>query len=162
MSQEESADNLKAALTFLTEPMLTPTFPDEILSVLCTRARSYSLPIAYYNCVSPPLSTDKVLDEYFTVLCRVDLIEAFQFLRARDAASQCRLMTIFVKVALQNPSPEMKMSLSSESELASLPMDAQEEALFRRTLGNLANSDKGLQQSKHRLLSLRSVLQGTS
>ncbi|KAL8658908.1 MAG: hypothetical protein Q9226_000699 [Calogaya cf. arnoldii] len=58
------------ALGYLTEPVLIPTFPEEILYLLCTHPDQHDdkLPLAYYYTVSPSVTSPKVTEALFAKL----------------------------------------------------------------------------------------------
>ena len=123
------------ALDHLTQPALTPTFPDEILYTLCKHAQasdSISLPIAYYQSVSPPLASSLVLETYFVVLCRASVTEAFYFSRAQGQDKHEVLFKKMIETVLEQSSGERKADQGLE--LISLPLDEVEEKWFRDDL----------------------------
>lgn len=129
------------ALEYLTQPVLTPTFPDEILYTLCKHAPAddVTLPVAYYQCVSPPLASTLVLETYFVVLCRASVTEAFYFLRAQGDDKHEVLFKRLIETVLEQPSGERKADQGLE--LISLPLDETEEDWFRDHLTS-ANQSK--------------------
>ena len=124
----------KKALDYLTEPALTPTFPDDILYTLCKHAPqdNVSLPVAYYHSVSPPLASSKVLETYFLTLCRASITEAFYWSRAQGEVKHQILFKKLIEFVLSQPSGDSKADQGVE--LISLPFDEQEEAWFREDL----------------------------
>ena len=74
----------KRALDHLTEPSLIPTFTGEILYTLCKHASNNNaiLPLAYFQAVSPAIASDRVLDTFFTIMCRASITETFFFSRS--------------------------------------------------------------------------------
>ena len=130
------------ALDHLTQPALTPTFPDEILYTLCKHASSssdVSLPVAYYQCVSPPLASSLVLETYFAVMCRASVTEAFYFSRAQGEEKHQVLFKKLIEVVLEQSSGERKANQGLE--LISLPLNEMEEKWFQEILTG-ANQSK--------------------
>ena len=146
---------MQKAVGHLTDPSLTPTFPEDILLILCTHSssREMHLPIAYFNAVSPSLSSSKVLHAYFLVICRFNITEAFYFLRSQDESSHRLLLQNLTSFVLTQK-PGDKKALQA-SELATLPMNQSEEACFRDFLKQ--ESDRGTKGSLD-LLAMRDNL----
>ena len=114
----------------MTEPSLTPTFPEDILYVLCqdTRPQDFYLPIAYYNCVAPSLGSEKVVKAYFSVLCRANLTEAFFFHRIQGDHHKDSLFDQLIEHALSEKDARKRSDQCFE--LVSLPFTDQEEERF--------------------------------
>jgi hypothetical protein len=125
---------MKSALEYLTEPTLIPTYPEEILYTLCRHApeNDPSLPLAYYHTVSPGLSSGKVLEALFLVLCRSSLAEAFFFSRTQDEATHHKLfqkLVSFVHAGSKDGSKAMRGAT-----LISLPLNEVEETWLNEYL----------------------------
>lgn len=138
--------------------MLTPTFPDEVLSILCKNAKSHGLPVVYFNSVAPPLSSSGSPNEYFMVLCRASVTEAFYFLRTRDPGCQEELLYTLVKSVVEDLVDDQKASRGLE--LVSLPMTEEEEHRFEEILQNLPVAQQEGSIRKEKMLDMRRVLQG--
>jgi hypothetical protein len=113
----------KRALEFLTEPTLIPTYPEEILYTLCrhTPKNDCSLPLAYYQTVSPSITSQKVLEALFLVLCRSSITEAFFFSRAQGQNIHHRLFQKLIKFILAQSKGEV-IAIRGAS-LMSLPLN---------------------------------------
>jgi hypothetical protein len=73
----------------LTHPSIIPTFPDEIMLTLLKGREKLNrvhvqegeqdevLPLAYYNCVKPPLEEPKVRTEFAKYLCSRNVTETY-------------------------------------------------------------------------------------
>ena len=83
----------QGALEHLTNPSLVPTFSEEVLYTLCkhTPNDDVTLPIAYFQTVSPAITSNRVLEIFFTVMCRASITEAFHFSRSYDDLTHRRL-----------------------------------------------------------------------
>ncbi|KAK4694092.1 protein ELYS, partial [Lecanoromycetidae sp. Uapishka_2] len=124
-------DRLKfeKALDYLTEPALIPTFPEEILYTLCRHSSTdITLPMAYYHTVSPTITSSKVLEAYFLVLCRVSVTEAFFFSRAQGELNHRVLFEKLISFVHEKSKGANKAAIGVE--LISLPFDEEEESWF--------------------------------
>jgi len=76
---------LERALDSLTQPSLLPTFPEEIVSVLCKHATGEQshLALAYFYSVEPKIQDIGVRDEVFRCMIRASLTEAFFYARSQ-------------------------------------------------------------------------------
>lgn len=119
----------KKALDCLTEPALIPTFPEEILYTLCRHAQDATLPVAYYQSVSPAITSGKVLETYFLTLCRVSITEAFFFSRTLGDLNHRILFERLINFVHANSHGATKATRGVE--LISLPLDEEEESWFR-------------------------------
>ena len=142
-----------------TDPALTPTFPEDILYILCTYTRptERTLALAYYNTVSPPLSSDKVLYAYFLTLCRINIVEAYHFARSQPSQKRSQLLERLIVFVVDQKHGERKAKQSME--LVSLPFDKEEEETFRAML-----QEKQKQKSTDAadILKMRHALLGNS
>ena len=120
------------ALDYLSEPALIPTFPEEILYTLCRHAPDAALAIAYYQTVSPVLTSGKVLETYFLTLCRISVTEAFYFSRSQGDLNHRILFEKLLKFVHANPDGALKATRGVE--LISLPLNEEEEAWFTEVL----------------------------
>ncbi|KAL2045694.1 hypothetical protein N7G274_002124 [Stereocaulon virgatum] len=125
-------DRLKfeRALDYLTEPASTPTFSEEILYTLCrhTSRDDVTLPIAYFHTVSPSITSSKVLEAYFLVLCRANVTEAFYFSRAQGDMNHRVLFEQLIAFVHTNSTGAIKATRGVE--LISLPLNEEEESWF--------------------------------
>ena len=112
------------ALEYLTDPSLTPSFPDEILLELCKEDDS-TLPMAYYYTVSPPLTDAKVRDAFFGVLCRTSVHEAFFFARKQPHPTRKTLFEQLLHIVHTE-----RNRADSASQLVNLPLDEDEDIWF--------------------------------
>ena len=119
-------------MDFLTEPALIPTFPEEILYTLCRHAHNATLPIAYYQSVSPAIISAKVLETYFLTLCRVSITEAFYFSRTQGDLNHRILFEKLIGFVHANSHGAIKATRGVE--LISLPLDKDEENWFKEYL----------------------------
>ena len=122
----------KKALDYLTEPSLTPTFPEEILYTLCRHASDGTLPVAYYQTVSPAITSGKILETYFLTLCRVSVTEAFYFSRTQGGLNHRALFEKLINFVHANSHGAIKATRGVE--LISLPFDKEEESWFTEFL----------------------------
>ena len=118
----------KRALDYLTEPSLIPTFPEEILYTLCRHAPDGTLPIAYYQSVSPAITSGKTLETYFLTLCRVSVTEAFYFSRTQGDLNHRVLFEKLIYFVHANSHGAIKATRGIE--LISLPFNEEEESWF--------------------------------
>ena len=123
-------------MDYLTEPALTPTFPEEILYTLCrhTPQDDVTLPIAYYQTVSPSIISGKVLETYFLTLCRASITEAFYFSRTHGELNHRVLFEKLITFVHANSSGATKANRGVE--LISLPLNEDEEAWFHEYLND--------------------------
>ncbi len=127
---------LKNALDYLTEPALIPTFPEEILYTLCrhTPKNDVTLPLAYYHTVSPCITSSKVVEEFFSILCRSSVTEAYYFSRGLGNPNHRNLFEKLLNFVLANSTGVIRATRSVE--LIHLPLDEEEEAWFEEYLEN--------------------------
>ena len=126
----------KKSLDYLTEPAIVPTFPDDVLYTLCRHAPSHdvTLPISYYQTASPIISSGKVLETYFLVLCHAGITEAFYFSRSRGDPDHRVLFEKLITFVHAGSSGESKAARGLE--LVSLPLTDKEDRWFRDFLAN--------------------------
>jgi Nuclear pore complex assembly len=110
----------------LTEPVLTPTFPEDILEALLKHApRKSNLGLAYYHAVEPPISSVRVLDLLIDAMCRASLTEAFFASRTYDGS---RRRHVFERVvAFVHHHEPGSARAEAGVELVGLPLDDSEE-----------------------------------
>ena len=139
-------------MVYLTEPCLTPTFSEEILYVTCRHAQdSPTLPLIYYQAVSPPLVTQKTLDAYFEALCRLSIVEAYHLTRSRDDSTRWRLLEHLVSFAYASPSEQERAARATK--LMGLPLTSDEQVHMETFIRE--GSGKNLRGAKESLLDLR-------
>ena len=124
------------ALDYLTEPSLIPTFPEDILNVLCRASLECGkstdsvvpLPIAYYHTISPPVSSDRTLERYCQVLCRFSITEAFFFSRTQGERNHQVLFERLIHYVLSMSRGDGRGECALE--LVGLPLDGDEQSWF--------------------------------
>ncbi|KAL8928499.1 MAG: hypothetical protein Q9208_001733 [Pyrenodesmia sp. 3 TL-2023] len=123
------------ALDYLTEPVLIPTFPEEIMYTLCTHPeqRDEQLPLVYYYTVSPAITSPKVVAVFFSVLAKASVTEAFFWARKQGASSHRSLFEQLINDVLDGPEGEDRARKSVE--LIHLPFSGEEEIWFDAYLG---------------------------
>ncbi|KAL8901145.1 MAG: hypothetical protein Q9207_005348 [Kuettlingeria erythrocarpa] len=123
------------ALDYLTEPVLIPTFPEEIMYTLCTHPeqRDEQLPLVYYYTVSPALTSPKVVAAFFAVLAKASVAEAFFWARKQGEPSHRSLFEQLINDVLDAPEGDDRARKSVE--LIHLPFSGREEAWFDAYLG---------------------------
>ena len=124
----------KRALEYLTEPALIPTFPEEILYTLSRHApeNDGSLPMAYFHTVSPVISSHKVLEAFFLILCRSSITEAFFYSREQGEFIHQNLFEKLINFVLVNSTGTIRAKRSVE--LINLPFDDIENTWFEEYL----------------------------
>lgn len=124
----------QAALDFLTEPVLIPTFSEDILYTLCCHAPQddSTLPLAYYHTFSVPITSSKVLEAFFLILCRTSVTEAFFFSRSKGELTQRGLFEQLIDFVLTRSRGALRASRSAE--LVTLPLNEDEESWLEEYL----------------------------
>jgi hypothetical protein len=139
------------AVGHLTHPSIIPTFPDEILLTLVNRRHHQLsgvnetdiLPLAYYNCVKPPLATDAVRQSFVRYLAARNVTETYYWIRARPEHEQRQLMEALVEQTLdhrawgaRDPSETEHIYPREEKavELVGLPFGEEEEEWIEKFL----------------------------
>jgi len=125
----------QSAISYLAEPSLIPTFPDEILYALTlTKLPKHddNLTITYYLAAAPPLATEKVQRAYFETLCRSNVTEAFYFSRRYDDNNRQGLFGQLVEFVLKTPAGQHRSRRAMD--LVGLPLDEDEAQWFEETL----------------------------
>ncbi|KAL8827010.1 MAG: hypothetical protein Q9170_007184 [Blastenia crenularia] len=122
------------ALDYLTEPVLIPTFTEEILYTFCTHPdqRDEKLALAYYYCASPAITSTKVLEAFFEVLASTSVTEALFWARKQGEASHRGLFEQLVGGVLDGVEGEERARRSVE--LIYLPFSKKEEVWFEAYL----------------------------
>ncbi|KAF1977016.1 hypothetical protein BU23DRAFT_550957 [Bimuria novae-zelandiae CBS 107.79] len=98
------------AVGHLTHPSIIPTFPDEILLTLLNRRHHQLsgmnetdiLPLAYYNCVKPPLASDAVRQPFVKYLAARNVTEAYYWIRARPDHEHRQLLEALIEQTLDH------------------------------------------------------------
>ena len=111
---------------------MIPTFPEEILYTLCRHAPNATLPIAYYQTVSPAITSGRVLETYFLTLSRVSITEAFYFSRTQGNLNHRVLFEKLINFIHADSHGAKKATRGVE--LISLPLDKEEESWFTEFL----------------------------
>jgi len=124
----------QAALDFLTEPVLIPTFSEDILYTLCCHVPEddSTLPLAYYHTVSVPITSSKVLEAFFLISCRASVTEAFFFSRSQGELTQRGLFERLIDFVLTGSEGALRASRSAE--LVTLPLNENEESWLKEYL----------------------------
>ena len=114
----------------LSDPSLTPTFAEEILYTFCRHSSQHdtALPIAYYSCGLVSFQSSKVLEAFFTILCRASITEAFFFSRARGERAHQNLFEKLIEFVLLDSQGAVRELRSLE--LVSLPLNDREASWF--------------------------------
>ncbi|KAI4244916.1 MAG: hypothetical protein L6R40_002822 [Gallowayella cf. fulva] len=122
------------ALEYLTEPVLIPTFPEEIVYILCTHLNQHDdkLPLAYYYTVSPAITSPKVLEALFSKLAASSVTEAFLWSRKQGEANHRKSFEQLVSTVFNGPEGEDRARRSVE--LIHLPFSEDEENWFAEFL----------------------------
>jgi Nuclear pore complex assembly len=119
------------ALEHLTDPSLTPTYADDILLILLQHPKcDKSLAMAYYITVRPPLRSEQVLDNFFALVVKTNVIEAYNF--AKQNPSHRRLLEKLVVSIHEEEASEARAERALQ--LIGLPFTAEEEAWFEDCL----------------------------
>ena len=121
------------ALQHLTDPSVTPTFADEILTTLIRHPKcDNSLAMAYYLTVNPPLQNKQALEAYFDVLCNASIVEAYRYSQKQTETNH---KLLFEKL-IQSVHSEAADDTRAERALLliGLPFDEQEESWFEECL----------------------------
>ncbi|QDS71411.1 hypothetical protein FKW77_003250 [Venturia effusa] len=114
------------AMEYLTSPSLDPKYCEEILKALLHIGKN-RLALAYYQTVSPSLEDHDLLIQYFTMVAKGSVTEAFYFIRTQRPSEQCNLLQILIERTCQG-SPDDGI------ELVDLPFSQKEEADFEHFL----------------------------
>ncbi|KAJ9603885.1 hypothetical protein H2200_011407 [Cladophialophora chaetospira] len=121
------------ALEHLTDPSLTPTFTDEILTTLLRHPKcDSSLATAYCVAVSPPLADQATLETYFDLLKRNSLVEAYYFAQKQTETRHKALFERLVVAVLQEKPDQARAETAVL--LVGFPLLEQEEAWLEECL----------------------------
>ena len=91
-----------------------------------------TLPLAYFHTVSPCITSSKVLEEFFSILCRSSVTEAFFFSRGLGSVRHRDLFEKLLNFVLANSPGAIRATRSME--LINLPLAEEEEAWFEEYL----------------------------
>lgn len=105
---------------------MVPTFAEAILYTLCRHAPNASLPIAYYQAVTPAITSGKVLETYSLTLCRHSLTEAFYHSRTQSDVNHRVLFEKMITFVHAHSLGATKATRGVE--LISLPLNEEEES----------------------------------
>ncbi|KAI8939763.1 hypothetical protein NX059_003506 [Plenodomus lindquistii] len=139
------------AVGHLTHPSIIPTFPDEIMHTLLKgrdrlnsvgmqkRNEDDVLPLAYYNCVKPPLDDDKVRVEFAKYLAARNVTETYWWIHTRPECEHKALLEILVEQTLErnaySSDEEEKYARADKAvELVSLPLSDEEDEFIEKFL----------------------------
>jgi hypothetical protein len=136
----------------LTHPSIIPTFPDEIMLTLLKGREKLNrvnvqkgeqdevLPLAYYNCVKPPLEDEKVRDEFAKYMSGRNVTETYYWIQTRPEYEQKHLLEILIEQTLEksiwnNGVPDDMYTREEKAiELVSLPFSDQEDEFIEKFL----------------------------
>ncbi|KAF3004970.1 hypothetical protein E8E13_008054 [Curvularia kusanoi] len=136
----------------LTHPSIIPTFPDEIMLTLLKGREKLNrvnlqkgeqdevLPLAYYNCVKPPLEDQKVRDEFVKYLSARNVTEAYYWIQTRPEYEQKPLLEILIEETLEKSAwagsipDENYLREDKAMELVGLPFTDQEDEFIEKFL----------------------------
>jgi hypothetical protein len=132
----------RIAVEHLTHPSIIPTFPDEILHVLMKSLHGQAdtdaiLPLAYYNCVQPPLADARVRDEFATYMAGRNVTETYAWIRERPEHEHTHLLEILMEQVLERSAwnnDEAYLRSDKAVEFVSLPFTEDEEAFVEKFL----------------------------
>jgi hypothetical protein len=135
----------------LTHPSIIPTFPDEIMLTLLKGREKLNrvhvqegeqdevLPLAYYNCVKPPLEEPKVRTEFTKYLASRNVTETYSWIHTRPDHEQKALLEILIEQTLEKSAwsgigDETYTREDKAMEFVSLPFRDDEEEFIEKFL----------------------------
>jgi hypothetical protein len=141
----------RTAVEHLTHPSIIPTFPDEILyTLLKGRDKLPSigiekstaddiLPLAYYNCVKPPLEDTKTRNEFAKYMSTRNVTETYFWIQTRPDHEQKPLLEILMDQTIERSgwSSDDESTYAREDramEFVGLPLSEEEEAFVETFL----------------------------
>jgi hypothetical protein len=142
----------RTAVEHLTHPSIIPTFPDEILHTLMKGRDKLAsvgvqrgteddiLPLAYYNCVKPPLEDQKVRNEFAKYMSSRNVTEAYYWIRDRPEHEHKQLLEILMEQTLERSAwsrgveNELYTREDKAVEFVSLPFNDEEEEFIEKFL----------------------------
>ncbi|KAF2429484.1 hypothetical protein EJ08DRAFT_650336 [Tothia fuscella] len=122
--------SFNTAIEYLTQPSLTPTYPDDILLNLIDN-EEYQLAFSYYQCVQPPLTNSELLHAYFHMISKANPTEALFFSRMQPESSR---RILFEKMTINAMSAADPDRATRGVQLIDLPLDKEEEEWFQEFL----------------------------
>ncbi|KAF3047526.1 hypothetical protein E8E12_009923 [Didymella heteroderae] len=140
------------AVGSLTHPSIIPTFPDEIMLTLLEGREKLNtlnvqkgeqdevLPLAYYNCVKPPLEDQKVRNQFAKYLSGRNITETYYWIHTRPEYEQKPLLEILIEQTLEKSvwsngvGEEVYAREDKAMELVSLPFSEEEEKFIEEFL----------------------------
>jgi len=146
-------DNLefRTAVEHLTHPSIIPTFPDEIIYTLLRGQDKLNgsglekspadeiLPLAYYNCVKPPLENTKTRNEFAKYMSARNVSETYFWIHTRPEYEQKPLLEILMEQTLErggwssdDEGPYVREERAME--FVGLPLSEEEEAFVETFL----------------------------
>ncbi|KAF1920650.1 nuclear pore complex assembly-domain-containing protein [Ampelomyces quisqualis] len=141
----------RTAVEHLTHPSIIPTFPDEILLTLMKGRDNLGsigvhksteddmLPLAYYNCVKPPLEDPKTRDEFAKYLSGRNVTETYYWIRERPDHEHSHLLEILIEQTLErsawaHDNTNVYPRQDKAVEFVSLPFSSEEEEFIEKFL----------------------------
>ncbi|KAH7094962.1 nuclear pore complex assembly-domain-containing protein [Paraphoma chrysanthemicola] len=141
----------RTAVENLTHPSIIPTFPDEIIYILLEGREKLAavgmekapedeiLPLAYYNCVKPPMEEQKVRNAFCKYLTTRNVTESFYWIRSRPEYEQKPLLEIMIEHTLERNawsgvSNDVYSREEKAMEFVSLPFNDEEEEFVEKFL----------------------------
>ncbi|KAF1362502.1 hypothetical protein EJ07DRAFT_153404 [Lizonia empirigonia] len=136
----------------LTHPSIIPTFPDEIMLTLLKGREKLNrvhvqkgeqdevLPLAYYNCVKPPLEDQTVRNEFAKYLSNRNVTETYYWIHTRPEYEQKPLLEILIEQTLEKSAwnngigEEVYPREDKAMEFVSLPFNDEEEDFIEKFL----------------------------
>lgn len=145
------------ALDYLTEPVLIPTFPEEIMYTLCTHPDQHDekLPLAYYYTVSPAITSRKVQRVFFSILAKASVTEALFWTRKQSGSCHRTLFEQLIGAVLDGNEGDDRARRSME--LIHLPFCKEEELWFE---SHLSGGDGRDLPGAEEILSVRKIATG--
>ncbi|CBX98024.1 hypothetical protein LEMA_P094330.1 [Plenodomus lingam JN3] len=140
------------AVGHLTHPSIIPTFPDDIMHTLLKgrdrlnsvgvqkRKEDEVLPLAYYNCVKPPLDDEKVRVDFAKYLAGRNVTETYWWIHTRPEYEHKALLEILVEQTLEkgawssSPVDDGYSRSDKAVELVSLPLSDGEDEFIEKFL----------------------------
>ncbi|KAJ4365595.1 hypothetical protein N0V83_008215 [Neocucurbitaria cava] len=137
------------AVSNLTHPSIIPTFPDEIIFTLLNgpgklrgqnNPQNDVLPLAYYNCVKPPLEEQKVRSAFAKYMSSRNVTETYYWILSRPEHEHKALLEILIEETLEKnawssePADEVYRREDKAVELVSLPFTESEEEFVEKFL----------------------------
>ncbi|KAF2258566.1 hypothetical protein CC78DRAFT_504417 [Lojkania enalia] len=156
---------VEIAVHNLTHPSIIPTFPDEIMLALLKQRHQpsgaasgeYILPMAYYNCVKPPLTNEEAKVEFLRYMANRSITEAFYWIRSRPEIERRQLFEIVIEMTLEYTiHTRISQEYSQEDramEFISLPFEKKEEKWVEQFL--IEGRGRNFRQAKETVLMMK-------